>query len=131
MGNNKKKDLNEIEIGYENIFDFEPEDVFMFIQDKYIKHLPISLENPDDLILAGQLLGELTNTYSYLTSLATFAKMRVKELKRSGMEKDQLEACMSIRDIYDSMATVVKQQYTAISRMIAVKKQVDDEMRMI
>ena len=47
------------------------------------------------------------------------------------LSKEEINDCIDRRDILDSFANTVKLQYTAVSRMITVKKQVDDELKML
>jgi hypothetical protein len=114
-----------------NILNMEPELLAKWIESNFIKEIPISLETADDLKNAGLLLGKLTNIYAYLMSLSTYAKLMVKEEKRKGSKKEDVDKCISRRDIIDDHVSIIKMQYNAVSRMITVKKQIDDEMRMI
>lgn len=116
-----------------NVLGMEPELLAKWIECNFIKEIPITLETADDLKAAGILLGKLTNIYAYLMSLSTYAKLAVKEEKRKATKdsKEELNKSMSRRDIIDDYVSIVKMQYSAVSRMITVKKQIDDEMRMV
>lgn len=114
-----------------NLLTLPPEQLAIWLNQNYLEQIPITVETVDDLRHAGTLLGTLANTYSYVKSIATFAALAVKEAKRKKQEKTIIDDAISRRDILDTFADTLKIQYNAISRMITVKKQIDDEMRMI
>lgn len=126
MKNNEDKNIT-----YSNLLNMKPKDLMIWIEKNYSCDIPTVIETVDDLKNAGVLLGKLTNIYSYLMSMATFAKLSVRESKKMGLTKDEVNDCIDRRDILDNYAATVKMQYTAISRMITVKKQIDEEMKMI
>ena len=126
MGNNKNKNLN-----YMDVLSMDPKSLMIWLESNFSCDIPTTIETVDDLKNAGMLLGKLTNIYSYLMSMSTFAKLSVRESKKSGLSKDDINECIDRRDILDSYAATIKMQYTAISRMITVKKQIDEEMKMI
>lgn len=108
-----------------------PNTLATWLTKNYLKEIPISLETADELKEAGKLLGELTNSYSFIKAAATFANLAVRDAKRKKLEKAVIDDCISRRELLDNFADTLKAQYNAISRMVTVKKQIDDEMRML
>jgi hypothetical protein len=116
---------------YEDISQMSPRDLAIWLNNNYLIEIPTTLETCEDLKKAGVLLGKLTNVYSYIISMTTFAKLSVREAKRKKLDKELIDDCMDRKNVLEDFANTLKLQYTAISRMITVKKQIDDEMKMI
>ena len=64
-------------------------------------------------------------------SVYLYSKLAVREAKKNNLSKDEINNCIDRRDILKDFAEVLKLKYTAISRMITVKKQVDEELKML
>jgi hypothetical protein len=116
---------------YEDISQMPPKDLAMWLNNNYLIEIPTSIETCEDLRKAGVLLGKLTNVYSYIISMSTFAKLSVREAKRKKLDKETIDDYMDRKNVLEDFANTIKLQYTAVSRMITVKKQIDDEMKMI
>ncbi len=116
---------------FENILTLEPADLLIWLNDNFLENIPTSITNIDDLKRSGELLGKLTNIYSYLLSLSLFAKLKVREAKKDKTNKEEIDKAIDRRDIISTYADTIKCQYNAVSRMVTVKKQIDDEIKMI
>lgn len=116
---------------YNSILSLEPQELLMWLNETFMEEIPTSVTSIDELKKAGAMLGKLTNIYSYLTAMSLFAKLKVREAKKNKIDKEEIDKCVDRKEIIASFAETVKCQYTAISRMITVKKQIDDEMRML
>ena len=116
---------------FENILKMEPADLLIWLEENCSEEIPTTVTNIEDLKRAGELLGKLTNIYSYLVSLGMFAKLQVRETKKDKTNKEEIDKSVDRKDIINSYAEVVKCKYNAVSRMVTVKKQIDDEMKMI
>lgn len=116
---------------FENILSLDPADLLAWLNDNYLETIPTTVTNVEDLKRSGELLGKLTNIYSYLTSLALFAKLKVREVKKDKTNKEEIDKAIDRKEIINSFAEMIKCQYNAVSRMVTVKKQIDDEMRMV
>ena len=116
---------------FENILSLDPADLLAWLNDNYLETIPTTVTNIEDLKRSGELLGKLTNIYSYLTSLALFAKLKVREVKKDKTNKEEIDKAVDRKEIINSFAEMIKCQYNAVSRMVTVKKQIDEEMRMI
>ena len=116
---------------FENILSLDPEDLLQWWNSNFLEDIPIAINNVEDLKNAGVLLGKLTNIYSYLVSLSMFAKLKVREAKKDKENKENIDKAVDRKEIINSYADVIKCQYNAVSRMVTVKKQIDEEMKMI
>ena len=113
------------------LLQLNPMELGTWLAKNYLFQIPVSINTVDDLKIAGELLGRLTNSYSYINTASTFANMAVRDAKRKKLDKQNIDDCISRRDLLETFADTIKAQYNAVSRMITVKKQMDDEMRMI
>lgn len=116
---------------FENILTLDPADLLIWLNENFLENIPTTVTNIEDLKRSGELLGKLTNIYSYLSSLSLFAKLKVREAKKDKTNKEEIDKAVDRRDIITTYAETVKCQYNAVSRMVTVKKQIDDEMKMI
>lgn len=109
------------------------EDPFVFaekLKSEYLFYLPETIENADDLLEAGRLLGKIANSYSYLVQLSSLAKINVRKLKREKKNKDEIDDAIDRKDSINNTVEAVKMQYNAISRLITVKQQINEELKM-
>lgn len=113
------------------ILNMSPIELLEWLNNNYNKSIPISIESSEELKMAGGLLGELANIYSFLMSLIMLAKLRVRESKRINANKNEINDNIDKRDILNAYADIIKTQYNAISRMITVRKQVEEELKML
>lgn len=126
-----KENNNNESYNINNVLEMKPEALAVWLNQNYLEQIPISLETVEELKAAGTLLGKLANTYSFVKSIGMFANLAVRDSKRKKLDKAIIDENISRRDVLDTFADTIKIQYNAVSRMITVKKQVDDEMRMI
>lgn len=93
--------------------------------------VPTCIDSLDEFIRMGNLLGELTNKYTYLTSILSFLCIEVKiEKKKNGKSKEADDMLMR-RDSVQLVYNAVKQQYNAVSRIITVKQEINNELKML
>lgn len=116
---------------FDSILSLAPEDLLSWLQDNFMEDIPTSVTSVEELKKAGEMLGKLTNIYSYLVSMSLFAKLKIREARKNKDDKEEIDKCVDRKEIISSFADTIKCQYNAISRMITVKKQIDDEMKMI
>ena len=118
-------------VGYEKLLDMEPKKLVGWLDDNFNDTVMSDIQTVEELDIAKCSLSMLTNKYSYLVSMALFAKIAVRELKRKGKEfKEQHEDMIDRRDVIEEMSKIVLQQYNTISRMITVKLEVNKELNM-
>lgn len=99
------------------------------ISHDYFVELPESILTVDDMFAVGSMLSKLINGYTFLSSLAEYTKVMVRE-KKGKMNKDEHQTLMGKRDVLIQAAEIVKMQYSALSRMITVKQEINRELQM-
>jgi hypothetical protein len=92
--------------------------------------MPDFISDIDHMRMAGELLGKLASMYSYLSSMALLAKIKKKELKAEKADKKLIDDALSREEIFSGFAENVRLSYNAISRMITVKQQINEEMKL-
>lgn len=112
------------------ILSMAPIDLAQWLNDTYVKELPCP-KSSREFVEYNYLLGELANTFAFLSGLHVAASIMVRDMKRKNATKDDVDMCISRRDTIESYLGIIKMQYNAYSRMITVQKNADDEMRMM
>ena len=126
----KEVEITEI-VNYTDLYYISVENLMKWLDNKFYIKVPTGLETITDMQQAGKLLGRLSNDYAYLAMLLSYAKTFVRAEKRKGKDfKASYEDMIDKRDMIDEMTSVVKMQYQAISRMITVKQQIQEELNM-
>lgn len=90
-----------------------------------------TIECSEDLVNAGKIIGKITGYYSFLMAAYMEAKLNVRLAKQEKLSKETIAARIDKRDILKDYSDILKMQYTSISRMITIKKQVDEELKML
>lgn len=116
---------------FSDLYLISVENLNKWLDNRFYVQIPNGLETIDDMKTAGKLLGQLTNDYAYLVQLLSRAKAYVRAEKRKGKDaKISYEDMIDKRDAIDEMTSVVKMQYQAVSRMITVKQDIQNELNM-
>jgi hypothetical protein len=96
-----------------------------------LEDIPKGIKSADDLERMEYLLGKLANDYVYLITLLNHARNYVRQLKRKGKEyQAEYEDMIDKRDSLEAIASAVKLQYSAVSRMLTVKIEKNEELSM-
>lgn len=90
--------------------------------------MPPCVDSIEDMERAGRLLGQCASNYSYLLNMAMAAKIRKRHIKRIGENKQETEDALSREEIFNTYAEIMKTAYNAISRMITIKQQINEEL---
>lgn len=105
------------------------EDLIEFLYYEYTIEIPDSITSVEDMQLAGTLLSTLINTYSYLSSVAMHCK-NIARISKGKVEKEEYNELIGKRDAIVQAAENAKMQYNALSRMITVKQEINNELKM-
>ena len=122
--------MTDTTMSYEKIVNSDPFELNTWLLQSFQCNVPISIDSIEALIKANEMLGGLTNQYSYLMSILSFLKIEVKMEKRKCKNSETTEDMMLRRDCFQDTVDIVKQQYNAISRMITVKQEINQELKM-
>lgn len=84
-----------------------------------------------DMATIQRLLIQTGNAYSYLSYLSSIAKIKVRQAKRSkDTKKEEEEDAIDRKEAINNLVDAVKMQYSVISRLITVKQQINEELKM-
>lgn len=114
-----------------NILELPPNELLIYLQKNYSIEIPKTIECSEDLVKAGKIIGKITGYYSFLMAAYMEAKLNVRLAKQEKMPKEIIATYIDKRDVLKEYSDILKMQYTSISRMIAIKKQVDEELKML
>ena len=114
---------------YSQIFQMDPCELNLWLVETFPCEIPTCIDSVEAFTKAGNLLGDLTNKYTYLASTLSFLKIETKNEKRKGKGQDA-DDMMLRRDAFQNMTDIIKQQYNAVSRIITVKQEINNELKM-
>ena len=113
----------------EDFLSMHPKDLIAVLQDLYIFDIPETIETIEEMQSVGGMLSISNNQYSYLCVLSSYAKVKVRELKRANI-KNSYEDAIDRRDIIESITSAVKERARTLSRLITIKQEVNEELKM-
>ena len=112
------------------LLSMKPDALIQYMERQYALNLPKTLETVEEMKEANRLLSMCTSNYAYLANLAMIAKLEKRKLKREKASKEEIEDALSREEIIQKYTDINKLYYQTISRMITVKQQINQEMRM-
>ena len=114
-----------------NLFTMSNTEIIDKLRGTIIEDIPRGIKTEEDLRRLEYLLGKLANDYVYLISMTNYARNYVRQLKRKGKEYQvEYEDMMDKRESLESIASAVKLQYKAVSRMLTIKIELEEENKM-
>ena len=127
-----------------NIINSDPFELLDWAKENFSYAVPSGLNSVSDMGRVGTLLGMLTNEYSYLVSLTTelalyskIAKLNVPTKPKNADDmpyyiekKEEAEIMEQRKKVVECFANMLKQQYNAVSRMLTVYSQTQEELKM-
>ena len=113
-----------------NIFSEDPLILLELLKKEYDIPIPETLDTVEDLKKAGQLLGQLSNAYSYMAQLSAYAKLQIRKAKRENLGKSQVDDAIDRKAVIDTFADTLNLRYKAVSRMLTIKQQINEELKM-
>lgn len=108
----------------------DPYKLMELFQAEYNFDIPETLDSVEDLKHAGRLLGQLANTYSYIAQLSVYAKISVRTAKRNKEDKNSVDDAIDRKAVIETFAETIEMQYRAVSRMLTIKQQINEELKM-
>ena len=127
-----------------NIINSDPFELLDWAKENFSYEVPSGINSVSDMGRVGTLLGTLTNEYSYLVSLTTelalyskMAKLNVPTKPKNADDipyyiekKEEAEIMEQRKKVIECFANMLKQQYNAVSRMLTVYSQTQEEFKM-
>lgn len=114
---------------YQDIFSLSPIDLVSWLHNEFSISLPEKIETTDDMEAASQILLVLSEYFSYLSELLSYAKIAVRQAKRNS-PKEQWEDMVDRQLAIERKLDSVKQQYSAVSRAVTIKTENNKEFFM-
>ena len=116
---------------YNTLLNMTPINLAIWLEKEYASTLPSNIDSMEEMKKVNTQLSKLANSYSFVMQLLTYTKIQVRQEKRKGKEnKENYEDMIDRRDTLQNTADILKMQYQTLSRMITVKKEINDELRM-
>ena len=116
---------------HNTLLNMTPIDLAIWLEKEYASTLPSNIDSMEEMKKVNTQLSRLANSYSFVMQLLTYTKIQVRQEKRKGKEnKENYEDMIDRRDTLQNTADILKMQYQTLSRMITVKKEINDELRM-
>ena len=107
-----------------------PMEELLVYLNQLIKFDPLpQVETIEDLQRASRILGKLGPLYSWLTNMELMTNIQKKKYKKE--DKEKYEEWMLKESVFNSYAKQVNIMYNTISRMVTIKQQVNQELRML
>lgn len=112
-----------------NILEMDVFELIEYINHDFYVTLPENIISIEDMQDASKMLAKLINSYTFLSNMAEYTKILVRQNKGK-IEKDELNMLIGKRDVLVQAVDTVKMQYSALSRMITVKQEINNELKM-
>ena len=112
------------------ILSSDPFELLEWLRDNWTFELPTKIESERETRLAGNLMGELMNGYSFLCSLEGEVAMHLKFMKFKEAEKEEVKMMELRKTAVHTFVDILLHQYNAVSRMITTKVEADKELHM-
>lgn len=118
----------------DELFGLDPYELTELLNEEFGYHLIVEdgmIESADDLKAAGILMTRLANAFPYLAYLSSIAKIKVRQAKRDkNIKKDEIDDAIDRKEAISNITEAVNMQYNAISRLVTVKQQINEELKM-
>ena len=119
------------QVSTNDLLSMEPLSLAEYLQNRFAIMVPFSLTTPEDLRRASEILSSAANSYSFLSNMRIIARVQKRALKRKKESAEKIEDMLAREELFENQAAVVRQVYEATSRMVTVKQQIDQEMKML
>lgn len=113
----------------ENLLAMSPMDFMKWAIQEFHIEIPTSIQSIDDAEIVGELLAKSSNKYLYLCELQGQFKILSRDAGRRG-DKQLKEDIIDKNTLIDEIGKGVKQQYATLSRMITVRYNNLEELKM-
>ena len=114
-----------------DLMGMEPMELAEYLGRMYSITIPLTLTDANDLKLASEILSTAANAYSFLSNMRIIARVQKRALKRQRESAKEIEDMLAREEIFENQAAVVKQAYETVSRMVTIKQQIDQELKML
>ena len=95
----------------------EPYHLMELFRNEYGYDIPETIDTVEDMRMAGKLL-------------SSYAKLDVRTARRDKNNKQKVEDAIDRKNVIDTFGEAVGLKYKAISRMLTIKQQINEELKM-
>lgn len=117
-------------LSYKKICEISNEELNIFLARKYFHPIPTEVSSADEMLSAGKLLAEITNSYSYLMVLFAMVDAQTRVLKKEKAKKDEYTEMVGKRNTISAYIEILRQSYTGLSREITTRQEALKEINM-
>lgn len=121
--------LNDKTTDNVNTNELEPEGLIEYLSEICNVQQMQAIESIEDMRQAARNLGKLSSLYSYLTNMSLQANIRKRMYKKS-KETNLFDRELIRETIFSNYADQIKMQYNATSRMLTIRQQIMEELKM-
>ncbi len=114
---------------YLKLLRMDPAELLNWLTKEFSVQIPGEILTAEDMDNAAKTLLQLSNAYSYLCTLLSYAKIETRQQKRYG-EKEDYEDMVDRKEIIQNMVDCIKQNYAAVSRSVTIRIENNQELRM-
>ena len=116
---------------YDTILYMDVKELIAWLDKEFVIILPENLHTVEALEQAEEMFSKLGNQYAYLSTLSSYAKVYVRELKRNkNNPKEMIEDMIDRKEAISRTMDVVDNLKSTLSRMLTTKQEIDKELNM-
>ena len=116
---------------YDTILYMDVKELIAWLDKEFVIILPENLHTVEALEQAEEMFSKLGNQYAYLSTLSSYAKVYVRELKRNkDNPKEMIEDMIDRKEAISRTMDVVDNLKSTLSRMLTTKQEIDKELNM-
>jgi hypothetical protein len=127
----KENGVPEKQYSSEDLMSIEPMELEDYLRKNFSIRIPASIETVDDLRTASAIISRSYAYYSYLMPLRQLAKIHKRALKRQKESSEEIEKMLTREELFETYASVAKCAYDTVSRMVTIKSQITQELKML
>ena len=113
------------------LMSMEPIDLAEYLLLNFQIDIPPSITTVEDLEEASRILAKASTYYSFLSGMRLTARMQKRTLKRQKESQNEIEKMLAREEAFETQAQIAKTAYDTVSRMVTIKQQINQEMKMI
>lgn len=113
-----------------NLKEWNPKELTDYLLSNFSVDIPPAIEEHEDYKRVSKLLSDISGIYSFAMSLLMYAKVQVRETRRTGNKSD-VEDAIDRKNVLEDFVSIVKMQYNAVSRLISARQQATEELKMM
>lgn len=127
----KERKVSDKRYSVDDIMSMEPKDLMEYLVGNFSINIPTSITTAEDLRMAAEILSRSYSYYSFLSNMRLTAKMQKRALKRQKESSEEIEKMLMREELFEMQAGIAKHAYDTVSRMVTIKQQINQELKMM